>query len=72
MDNMEKYTFEQLEAETQEQIMFELCDIGQMSKSWGEIAEIEARAKAWLAENNEPKTYDEWQELVVSREDNNY
>jgi hypothetical protein len=64
---IEKYTFEQLDEEIQFQIMFELCDIGQLSKSWGEVVEIENQARLWISKNNEPKTTDEWQSLVVSK-----
>jgi len=62
---MDKYTFKQLDEDTRQQIMLELCDIGQRSVSWGEIAEIESRANEWLAKHNEPKTYEEWQELTI-------
>lgn len=67
-EDVKKYTFEQLDPETQEQIIFELCRIGEASKSWGEIADIETAAREWIKENNAPKTADEWQAAVMARD----
>ena len=65
---MEKQTFEQLDPELQEQIMFELCQIGEYSVSYAGLINIEKSAREWIKTNNEPKTADEWQVIVMARD----
>ena len=63
-----KKSFDSLDKDMRDQIMFELCTIGELDAYYSDLALIEEAAMAWIIENGEPKTGDEWRAAVLARD----